>query len=110
MLATIDCDIRAGHEGGLVGGEIDDQSRDLFGFAQSTYGDLRNNLAIQDLLWNRRYHFGADIARRDGIDRYSLPRHFERERFGETMHARFRCRVVRLTESALGAVHRGDVD
>ena len=56
------------------------------------------------------HHLGADVARRDGVDRDALARHFERERLGEAVDAGLRGRIVGLAEGALLSVDRRDVD
>src|SRR5271170_22224 len=68
VLAAVDGDVGAGDEGGLVGGEVGDESRDLVGRAQPAHRDLRNDLAVEYLLRNGHHHLGTDVAGRDRVD------------------------------------------
>src|SRR5580765_1701973 len=110
VLAAVDGDVRAVYECGLLRTQINDQTRYLLRLAETAERNLRNDFRIEDVLRNRHHHLRPDVAGRDRVDRHSLLRDLERKRFGETMHARFRRRVVCLPESALRSVYRGHVD
>src|ERR1700682_2435057 len=87
MLAAVDADIGAGDERRLVRAKIDDQPGDLVGLAQAPGRYLRQDLRIEDFLRDRRDHFRADVAGRDGVDRDALLGDFQRERLGEAVDA-----------------------
>src|SRR5262245_58595500 len=110
MLSTVDRNVRAGDERGLVRAEIDDETCDLLRLSQAPERNLRQDLAVENLLRNRRNHLGADVTGRDGVDRHALARDFERQCLAEAVHARLGGRIVGLPERALGAVHGRDVD
>src|SRR5882672_9435071 len=94
VLPTVDGDVRAVHERSFLRAQIDDQSRDFLGLSQPAEWNLREDFRLENFLWNRHYHLGADVAGRDGIDRHALLRDLERERLGEAVHPSFRCSVV----------------
>jgi hypothetical protein len=50
MLTAVDRDVSTGHEGGLVGAKIDDQTGDLVGCTETPKRYLWENLRIEHLL------------------------------------------------------------
>src|SRR3982751_6452931 len=86
VLAAVDGDVRTCQECRLIACEISDETCHLFRLSKTTHRNLRNDLAVQNVLRNRHYHLRPDVARRDRIDGDALARDFERERFGEAVH------------------------
>ena len=121
--AAVDDEPRAGHEGGVVGGEEHDPLGDV---ARRTHAADRQ--ALDDLTTRRLDVVGAEIARpRDqhliahiGVDcpgmhrvdpnAVSLAGKFERGRLGEQGHPAFGHRIERVLRRTDEARGRGEVD
>src|SRR5436305_13166857 len=83
VLAAVDRDVGASNERRLLGAEVDDQAGHLVGLAETSDRNLRQDLAVENFLRYCGHHLGADVARRDGVDRDAFARDFQRERLGE---------------------------
>ena len=63
MLTAVDGDICARDESGFFRAQIDDEARDLFGLAEPSNWDLRQDLAVEHHGIDGRDHFRPNITR-----------------------------------------------
>ncbi len=109
MQPAVATEFGTGGEPGVLAGQPDHDGGDLFGCTQTLDRNGRHDL-VEHVLPDGLDHIGQDVARRHRVDRHPFGGHFQRQRHGETMHARFGRGVIGLAELAFFAIHRRDVD
>src|SRR5690606_21204066 len=106
---AVDGDVGAGDVIALRVGEKGDGVGDILGISHAAHRDAGDDL-VANVLGDGGGHAGGDVSGRHRVHGQALECRFLGQRHGEAVHAGLGRGVIGLTELALLAVHRGDVD
>ena len=106
---AVDSDVFTGDVARVFSRQEGDRARDFRGFAEAGGRDAGDDL-LEHVWTDRPHHLGADVARRDRVDRHALLDAFLSQRLAEAVNRSLGRGVVALASLALEAVDRGDVD
>ena len=109
MLAAIDRERGPGHEVRVFGGEERHTPGDVFGAAEPTHRNARNDL-LEHVFRNGPHHFSINITGCDGVYCNAKPCALLRQGLGEAVDAGFRGGIIDLAVLSCLAIDRADVD